>query len=131
MKALLDTNILVDYLHGIAEARDEIARYHLPSVSIITWIEIMVGAASTEEIEKLRSFLRRFEQVPLSAEVAERTIEIRRSTHLRLPDAVIWASAQVTGALLVTRNTRDFPGDDPGVRVPYKIDAAHSPGPQS
>jgi predicted nucleic acid-binding protein len=38
---------------------------------------------------------------------------------LRLPDAVIWASARAESALLVTRDTRDFPGDDPGVRIPY------------
>ncbi len=37
----------------------------------------------------------------------------------RLPDAIIWATAREASALLVTRNTKDFPADVPGVRVPY------------
>ena len=36
-------------------------------------------------------------------------------------DAVIWATAQTTGRLLVTRNTKDFPADDPGIREPYVL----------
>ena len=33
--------------------------------------------------------------------------------------AIVWASARTESALLVTRNTRDFPADEPGVRLPY------------
>jgi hypothetical protein len=40
---------------------------------------------------------------------------------MKLPDAIIWASAQANAMLLVTRNTKDFPATDPGVRVPYRI----------
>ena len=29
--------------------------------------------------------------------------------------------ARHVGGLLITRNTKDFPPDDPGVRVPYTI----------
>jgi hypothetical protein len=36
-----------------------------------------------------------------------------------LPNAYILATAQVNGAILVTRNTADFPATMPGVRVPY------------
>ena len=39
----------------------------------------------------------------------------------KLPDAVIRATAQTTGRLLVTRNTRDFPPDDPWVREPCTL----------
>jgi predicted nucleic acid-binding protein len=40
---------------------------------------------------------------------------------MRLPDAIIWASAKRENALLVTRNIRDFPEHEPGVRIPYRI----------
>ena len=40
---------------------------------------------------------------------------------MKLPDAIVWASAQVHAMLLVTRDTKDFPGDDPGIRVPYMV----------
>ena len=44
-----------------------------------------------------------------------------RDHRLRLPDAIIWATARVAGAVLVTRNTKDVPAGDPAVRVPYSV----------
>lgn len=44
---------------------------------------------------------------------------LRRSSRLKLLDAIVWASARAESALLVTRNTKAFPAGDPGVRVPY------------
>lgn len=38
-----------------------------------------------------------------------------------VPDAIIWASARPSGGLLVTRNTKDFPSDEPDGRAPYSI----------
>jgi hypothetical protein len=40
---------------------------------------------------------------------------------MRLPDAIIWASAKSENALLVSRNSKDFPADAPGVRMPYSV----------
>jgi predicted nucleic acid-binding protein len=40
---------------------------------------------------------------------------------MKLPDAIIWATAQVNEMLLVTRNVKDFSESDPGIRCPYKI----------
>ncbi|MGD9896259.1 MAG: hypothetical protein AB7T14_04150 [Candidatus Methylacidiphilaceae bacterium] len=37
----------------------------------------------------------------------------------KLPDAVVWASAQDRALLFVTRDRKDFPAGDPGVRFPY------------
>ncbi len=121
MRALLDTNILIDYLGGLAAARDELARYEDPSISAITWMEVMAGAADQEEGARLRSFLSGFRLVPIDEAVSELAVAIRRDRRIRLPDAIIWASARHIGGLLVTRNTRDFPADEPDVRVPYSI----------
>jgi hypothetical protein len=38
---------------------------------------------------------------------------------VKLPDALVWASARAESALLVTRDTKAFPKAEPGVRVPY------------
>jgi len=121
MRALLDTNILIDYLNGVVLARDELARYSVPLVSLITWMEVLVGARGDKELATLRGFLTRFERVPLDDDVSERTVTLRRAHRIRLPDAAIWASAQSRSAILVTRNKRDFPPDDPGVRIPYDV----------
>nr|WP_296750727.1 type II toxin-antitoxin system VapC family toxin [Thioalkalivibrio sp.] len=120
VKVLFDTNILIDYLNGIDAAREEIAAYPHPMISTITWVEVMVGSQIDEEVA-VRQFLDRFLQVQLDATVAERAVSIRRQIRIRLPDAIIWASAQMEDALLVTRNSRDFPRLAPDVRIPYSL----------
>ena len=120
MKAVVDTNILVDYLQEVAAARDELANYAAPVISLITWMEIMVGAENPDEEAQLRRFLKRFEVHPVTPPVAERAVAIRRESRQRLPDAIIWATAQELSLILVTRNTRDFPSNHPGIRIPYR-----------
>jgi predicted nucleic acid-binding protein len=44
---------------------------------------------------------------------------LRREIRLKLPDAIILASARANGLLLVTRNHRDFPRKDSDIRIPY------------
>jgi len=120
VKALLDTNILIDYLNGIEAAQVEIRRYETPLISTITWMEVMVGVDKNEE-QSVRSFLSHFSLINIDAKVAEIAVSIRRELKIRLPDAVIWASARRENALLVSRNTKDFPSDSPEVRVPYEL----------
>lgn len=59
--------------------------------------------------------------IPFDQTIAEEAVRLRRGTRIKLPDAIIWASAKANGALLVTRNTKDFPTDHPLVRIPYSV----------
>jgi predicted nucleic acid-binding protein len=119
MNALFDTNILIDYLAGSEAAKTEIGRYRRRLVSIVTWMEVLAGARTREEEDIIELFLRDFRVVDLTRQVAREAVEIRRRERLRLPDAIIAATARTESALLVTRNVRDFSRDDPGIRVPY------------
>jgi predicted nucleic acid-binding protein len=119
MKALFDTNILVDYLNGVPASETELGRYRERLISIVTWMEVLAGARTPEEEDVVELFLRDFTVIALTRPMARDAVTIRRSNRLRLPDAMIWATARAESALLVTRNTTDFPADDPGVRVPY------------
>jgi predicted nucleic acid-binding protein len=120
VKALFDTNILIDFLGGVPQAREEFDRYDDSAISIVTWMEVMVGAAAPVA-DATRLFLEGFALVNLDQPIAEAALALRCTHGMKLPDAVVWASAQVGGRLLVTRNTKDFPADDPGVRAPYKL----------
>jgi len=120
VKALFDTNILIDYLRGLPQARAELALYEAKAISIVSWMEVMVGAAPEVEAVTL-GFLSGFEQIPLDGRIACQSVELRRKHRIKLPDATIWASARVHFMLLVTRNTRDYPRGDPGVRMPYSL----------
>jgi len=119
LKVVIDTNILVDYLQGREAAREELARHDRPGISLITWMEVLIGAKDEDDAQILRRFLMRFPTLPIDGEVAELAVELRRTHRIRLPDAIIWATARSANRLLVTRNTRDFLATDPGVRVPY------------
>jgi len=120
VKALFDTNILIDYLNAIPQARSELRRFGEKSISVVTWMEVMVGAAPETEAAT-RSFLATFDVLGIDRQVAERSVHLRRSLRIRLPDAIVWATAQAHAMLLVTRNKKDFPANDPGVRVPYDL----------
>ena len=121
MKAVFDTNILVDYLNGIPQAAEELSRYSRRLISQITWMEVLVGCRDDGEEQLVREFLATFDVVPINAQVAESAVMLRRANRLRLPDAIILATAECSHALLVTRNTKDFPADTPGIRVPYSL----------
>lgn len=94
-------------------ARHELDRYSDKAISIVTWMEVMAGAPELTERRTLRFLDGRA--------VAERAVTLRRQHRLKLSDAVVWASAQVRVMLLVTRDTKGFPADGPGVRMPYRI----------
>lgn len=120
MKAVFDTNVLIDHLRGLVPARDELRRFDERAISVVTWAEVLVGTPPDREAAT-RAFLDAFAVVDLDREIAARAVALRRDHRIKLPDAVVWATAKAAGALLVTRNTKDFPADDPGVRVPYRL----------
>jgi hypothetical protein len=121
VKALFDTNILIDYLNGVEPARQEIDRARQRFISIVTWMEVLAGTRDAGEEDVIDMFLRDFTVVELTRRIARHAVEIRRTHRIRLPDAIVWASARSESAVLVTRNTKDFPQGQPGVRVPYTL----------
>ena len=120
VKPLFDTNILIDYLLNFEEARAELGRYPRGAISVISWMEVMSGTR-TETEEGTRRFLDRFDRIDVDAGIADRAAKIRRQRRIKLPDAVIWATAVDRQLLLVSRNSKDFPADDPAIRIPYQL----------
>jgi predicted nucleic acid-binding protein len=120
VNAVLDTNILIDFLNAIPQARTEINLYSRRMISIMTWMEVIAGSSQANEA-MTRQVLSAFLCLPITQDIAERAAALRRNTRLKVPDAVILATAQVEGALLVTRNSKDFSAGDPQIRIPYII----------
>lgn len=126
---LFDTNIIIDALGGVNEAAAELLAYEDAAISIVTWIEVMTGTPASLETQ-VKQFLSdaALAILALSDDIAAETARIRqRALHetpkrrFKLPDAIIQAIANLSGRLLITRDTTDFKG--PGVRVPYEIDS--------
>ena len=121
MKAIFDSDILIDYLDGIEKAREELHKYSERCISIISWIEIMVGTGTQEEERKCRAFLASFRVILVDEAIADKAYTLRKRRGTKVPDALIWATAIQERCILVTRNKKDFPLADPGIRIPYEV----------
>ena len=121
MRAIIDSDVLIDYLQGVDQAKRELDRYSRHEISIISWIEVMAGADTSEEEKACLDFLSTFTIHQLSVEIATEAVQVRKIFRVRLPDAVVWATARINSCLLVTRNSKDFPAKEPGVRIPYSV----------
>lgn len=115
-----DTNILIDWLTDSPKAVAELSRYRKHRISRVVWAEILAGEA-LERRDLVRQVIAPFEVVEIDARIAAAAADIRYRARMKLLDAVILATAQVNGAILVTRNTKDFPAEMPGIRIPYTL----------
>jgi predicted nucleic acid-binding protein len=99
---LVDTDVFIDHLRGASELRAGRHRLHY---SVITRAELFAGTTATDTIATLLGGLR---ELPVDRSIAERAGRIRREAGVRLPDALIAATALEHGLQLATRNRRDF-----------------------
>jgi predicted nucleic acid-binding protein len=99
---LIDTDVFVDHLRG---ARELDPRNHRVHYSVVTRAELLAGTTASESVDIL---LAPFREIPVDRGIAERAGRIRRETRVRLPDALIAATAIEGGLGLVTRNRSDF-----------------------
>jgi predicted nucleic acid-binding protein len=120
-----DSNIVIDALLGFDPARSELKRATSGGrrlwLSRMAWIEIL-SKGDGETVQATQSFLDRFAIDEIDREIASRAAALRRERpRLKSPDAIILATALTRGRVLVTRNTKDFPAEMPGIRVPYTL----------
>lgn len=124
MPILIDTDVIIDYLRGQADAVRFIESQDSDFlISTITIAELFTGVREGRERQAIKAFLNAFEIVVVSAEIAELGGLYRRDFHkshsVSLADALIAASAITRQATLVTLNKKHFPmvGD---ICVPYR-----------
>ena len=113
MAYLIDTDVLIDVSKGEEAAMNYLDR--LPedwSISVITAMEVVVGARDKRELGKIEEFLTAIPVVPLSAGVGTIAYDLlkayAKSPGLRIFDAIIAAAAIEDGKTLVTRNRKHF-----------------------
>ena len=80
----------------------------------------MVGAKKYHQEQRTRMALSTFNIINISQDIAERSVALRQEYKLKLPDAIILATAQLHRLELITRNTKDFAGI-PCVVTPYEL----------
>ena len=115
MKYLYDTNIFIYYLADDITVNswftEEFLNLHEILISPIIRIELLsFTGLSKEEEQSIEDLLSQFNTVPLLREIENQTIQIKRQYKIKLPDAIIAATAINQDAFLVTRNVGDFQG---------------------
>ena len=110
---LIDTNIIIDFSENrlplnakpfLAEIIDK-----EPNISIINKIELLGFSLVTSEIIEFTDVAN---IINLTEDIANQTIKIRKKHKIKLPDAIIAATALAHNLTLISRNTKDFNGID-------------------
>lgn len=126
---LFDTNIFIDMLGGCEQATTELSSYDFPAISAVTYMELLAGAiVRPNEKPILDVLLAEFQVIQIDQMVMERAIEIRGTSlvsgpKIKLPDAIIGATAASYRMPIVTRNPKDFQWEGIDVHVPYDYDS--------
>lgn len=119
MVVVFDSNIIIDYFKGIPDAATTIDKYKIKYISFITWIECLVKIPPDRQKLAI-DLLSSFKLVTMDEELMRESLKIRQKTKLKLPNAIIYATAKMKVASLLTRNTKDFLNLD-NVIAPYII----------
>jgi len=111
---LIDSNTIIEYvgkrlpitgtlwLENLIDSEDG-------TLSIINWIEIFsYPSIGDEEKNRFEDLCERLMLLNLTFDIAERTALLRQTVKMKLPDAIIAATALVHNLTLVTNDTHDF-----------------------
>lgn len=108
-KYLIDSNTLIEYSGRLLSVpgQDFIAAIidKQFNISFINKIEVLGHTIANEQ---LRNFINQANVYHVSDAIINKTIELRKSLKIKIPDAIIAATALVNELILVTRNTNDF-----------------------
>ncbi len=125
MKAVFDSNIVIDFLDGNPKANEVLSSSEYPIICIITWCEVLAGIKDEEKITEVKKFILDFFWIiQTDFDIAEMAVQIRKKRKLKLPDAMIYATAVVENCQLVTRNSKDFSIIDKRIIIPYTFQAS-------
>lgn len=117
---VLDSNIIILASKQQLDIQKLIEKYDHFYVSIITYMEV-VGYKNIfpEERSVIDNFFDHVEIIDVSREIAEIVIDykINITKKIKLPDAIILATAALINADLLTLNISDFEGIDKDVNI--------------
>jgi len=117
--ALLDSNIII-YLSKREVPLSFLDQFDEHYISVITYMEVLgYQFRDPKEEEFIREIIEVFRILFIDQKIADMAIEIRRKRRLKLPDAIIAATAKALNLYLVTRNIDDFEKVDIQIANPF------------
>ncbi|MFK7970817.1 MAG: type II toxin-antitoxin system VapC family toxin [Bacteroidia bacterium] len=110
---LIDTNVIIDFSKGTIPADGNELVAHVidtePTISFINKIELLGFSSVSNAIIE---FSESANTLMCTEDIIKLCIDIRKQKKIKLPDAIIAATAISSGRILLTRNTSDFSGID-------------------
>jgi predicted nucleic acid-binding protein len=110
---LIDSNVVIEFLGGMLQPSgnkfiQSLIEDNRNCISIINRIELLSYNGSNSEMQILNEFIEASYILNLNEEIVLKTIEIRKQSKIKLPDAIIASTAIVHQLALITRNIADF-----------------------
>ena len=88
------------------------------AISVITKIETLGFAfTNNDEHKLLLGICNELKVIPLTDLIVEETITLKKNNRIKLPDAIIYATALVEKLPLLTNNIDDFKSPNRGVEL--------------
>lgn len=117
-KLLFDSNILIYLSKNLLK----ISNFAEPNdsfyMSVVTYIEVFgYDIADPAEKDLLERTAKKIGIVLINFSLADKAIEYRKIKKIKLPDAVILATAKIYDCTLITRNIADFQSIDSTVKI--------------
>jgi predicted nucleic acid-binding protein len=109
---LIDTNVISAYFSAsltetalafMADVIDEV-----PTISVITQIELLAWKTDTDTESYIKDFISESNVVDISPEIVDFCVMLRRKHKIKTPDAIIAATALANKYNLITLNKGDF-----------------------
>ncbi len=112
MKALLDSNIIIYLAQGKIDFDSFTESYEELCISVITYMEVLGYRFQDENYkQKIETLLNLFTRLDITEAIVKEVITIRQRYSIKLPDAIILATARVTKCELISNNEKDFSGE--------------------
>jgi predicted nucleic acid-binding protein len=116
--AVLDSNILIYLSKGQLDFGVITANYDNLYLSVVTYMEVL-GFNFSNPLEQvlMRNLIKLFNLVHTDMRIADRVVDYRKIKKIKIPDAIILATAHQLNADIITVNEQDFVGVDENVEV--------------
>ena len=111
---LIDSDVLIWFTRGHERARERLAMVDPWRISVVTYLELAQGCRNRAELERLKRGLvaRNTIILPLTPAISDRCVrlidEFALSHGMQLADALIAATALVSGLAVLTANAKHF-----------------------
>lgn len=108
-RIILDTNAVVSLLSGNRELAALLESAEYVGISIVSYLEFLAfDGLSDEDCKCFKRFCERVEVVELkhdNSDLIEKALSLRKKHRMKLPDAIIGATAISNNALLITNDS--------------------------